>query len=221
MSGPSPAAAASWIDTKDLLLKVLMGGYQAQGFGIESTQVAPVDDSHPTLSFLRAMGQSSKPRPLLTVMREGGSARSAWLSNYGAPEGYTSGGSAPAGALPIDERFRIQIEAFDDTGGMPMVDWLLETADGILLSYYDTLTWPVEAGGYGLYFPSWALGADTERPFTEVGGKVIFANYILFTCTRILSTQPPTPGTPWGGFVIEPTTDVQVSTSVYTAAPIS
>lgn len=220
MSGPTPAAAESWLDTKDLLLKVLMAGYQAQGFGIEPTNIAPSEAGHPTLSFLRALGQSSKPRPLLTVMRMSGAMTPTWLSNYGAQEGYPgTGGAAPSGAMPLQERFRIQIEAFNDTGGMPMVDWLLEVADSILLAYYDTLTWPIEVGGYGLYYPSWAHGSDEERPFTELAGKVIFSNALYFNCTRIVSTQPAAPGTPWSGFVIEPTTVVQEEVLVYAPAP--
>ena len=221
MPAPVPAPPSdSWIDTKDLLLQMLMAGYSTLGFGIEPTNLPATDDQHPTISFLRALGQSARPRPLITVMRLGGDVRSTWLSNIGAQVGTTGAvGQGVVPVLPLEESFRIQIEAFNDNGGISAVDWLLESAQTILLTYYDALTWPIEAGGYGMYFPAWKVNQDEERPFTEMAGKVIFSNSLTFRATRLqsIAVTPPVSGP--SGFVLDFTVGSGPALEVFSASP--
>jgi hypothetical protein len=209
MGGTFQPVTQNWLDTKDLLLDVLMQGYKSMGFGVEQIKAAPVDDSHPTLNFQRAFSEAMKPRPLLTVARRNAHAVPRWLGNLGLVPATTdqSGNLIPPDlgtpSIPLEETFRVRVESTDQTGGLPTVDWLLELASIILLNSYETLVWPTEAGGYGLYFVRWALADDRDRPFTEVGGKIIFFNDLNVTATRFVSLPPPTVTPSPAGFAID------------------
>lgn len=185
-----------------------MNGFENLGYGVQPLNVAPVDQNHQTLNFYRGLGQQMLDRPLLTVARQSASASPRWIGNLGVartdlppPPGYMT-------AVPVVEMFRIEIEATQTNGGISLVDMLLGQADVILTEAYQTLTFPIEAGGYGLYNVLWSVGSDSERPFVEVAGKVIFSNRIVFRNERIVSFNPSGTVTQISGFTINVTAQI-------------
>lgn len=193
-----------WLDTKDILIQILMQGYAERGYGTQSmgTQLAstPVDKEHPIIAFYRGFGQAIFDRPLVTVVRQRAQVTPMWLGNIAYPR---QGVSGWVESVPVNESYRIIFEATQNTAGISLIDVLVEQAQAILMEAFDVLITPLEAGGYSLYNPSWMIGEDSADAFSMLGGKVIYSSDIRFSATRFISTdRPSSPPASIAGFAV-------------------
>ena len=180
-------------DLKAVLLVVLQQGLIDAGYGVRSIEtVTPSSTDNPnTLTIKRSGAQDEDNRPLLTVRRIAGPTPvSFYMSNYGF---YEDMQSAYVPVIQVQDRVRIQVEASQDTGGQSLIDKLMLQIPQMLLQNWDAMTFPWEAGGYGLYNLTFRGSDDVIRAFIEAGGKAIYSNAFDVSATYTLDTPSQTP----------------------------
>ncbi|MCL6444826.1 MAG: hypothetical protein K6T83_15455 [Alicyclobacillus sp.] len=187
------------LDLKSILRTVLQQGMQDLGYPVVSVgYTASNTPNMPIITLKRGGAQDEQNRPLITLRRISGPRPVSYFLGNVAPLSETLSNTNPspyANAILVEERIRIGIETAHDTGGQPLVDLLMMQIPYILLQNWMAMSAPVEVGGYGLISPSFQGGMDTAD-MQEVGGKVIYSNYVDFTARQMLETLPqPIPTT--------------------------
>lgn len=178
-------------DLKGILMQVLTVGLQDFNYGVRSTGFVnpPVGSDSPTISITRTGAQDEVDAPRIFLKRMGApTARVFFLGNVSDPMAGTN--AEYAKTILVEDRVRIGIEAFHDTGGQSLVDMLVLQIPTMLLQNWNALTYPIEVGGYGLIGPTFRGGEDTVKS-NIVGGKAVYSNYIDFTATLPMDVSDP------------------------------
>ena len=183
------------LDLKSILRAVLQQGLEDFGYGVKSVgSVSPaVGSNAPVITLKRSGAQDEDDRPLITLRRIAGPRTAAFYVGNVVPTQSAYTPALPyAYAIMGEDRVRIGIEAFQDTGGQSLVDVLMLQIPTMLLQNWDAMTFPTEAGGYGLYNATFRGAEDVVRS-NEAGGKAVYANSIDFTAQLLMDTMPGTP----------------------------
>lgn len=179
------------LDLKGILMQVLTVGLQDFNYGVRSTGFVnpPANSDSPIISITRSGAQDEVDAPRIYLKRMGApTAKTFFLGNVSDP---IAGSTAEyAKTILVEDRVRIGIEAFQDTGGQSLVDMLVLQIPTMLLQNWDAMTYPLEVGGYGLISPTFRGGEDTIKS-NEVGGKAVYANYIDLVATLPMDTSAP------------------------------
>lgn len=183
------------IDLKMVLTYVMQQGLQDFGYGVRGTVFTqPTSTSNiATVSFARAGAQEELDRPLITLMRPAPMRPIQFYLGNVALDYLGSTNIAPM--IQVQDRIRLRVEAAqDEYGGQVLIDQLMLQIPTILLQNWDAMTFPEEAGGYGMQNVTFSGGADTAESFTLSSGQVIYTNY--FDVSAIVSLdaatmQPP------------------------------
>lgn len=175
-------------DLKAVLITVLTQGLKDFGYGVRAVQtVQPSNPDQPIITLKRSGSQAEDDRPLITVRRIGGLRSTGfYLGNAATPMSGVDSPNVPL--IMADDRIRIGIEAFQDTGGQSLVDTLMLQIPVMLLQNWDAMTFPIEVGGYGLFNLSFQGSGDTVRT-NEAGGKIVYTNSIDVTATLPVDTS--------------------------------
>lgn len=164
-----------------ILTEILPQIYQQAGYAVQPPP-ATVQLSDPNaLTILRGFGTEIADRPLITVVRNGGSPTGFWwLGNVGiTPDHHLDT------VTYWHDQVQILWEVPASSGGEVALDQLVQVFMTALSQNFNVLVQPPPTG-YGLYNPRWSVGGVTAQTRTPSG-------HLLYQTTGQFSATVPVP----------------------------
>lgn len=161
-----------------ILVDILPQMYEQAGYAIQPVPAKPQDTENPdAITVVRGFGTEIPDRPLISVVRTGGSPQGIW---WVGNTGMTDNGEAFHLTYWHDQ-VTITWEVPSAEGGEVFLDDLIGVFEVAMTSNYNTLVLP-PPHGFGLYDPRWSI-SGVHTKLTAPSGHLLYTTQGNFTAT--------------------------------------